>query len=79
MVHPYHPLFGREFQVVDYRHNWGEDRVYFHHPDNILTSIPTGWTSLLEQDPFVVVAAGRSNFRVGELVELARLIEGLKP
>jgi hypothetical protein len=78
VVHPYHPLFGREFQVADYRHNWGEDRVYFHNPNGVLTSIPTGWTSLFGQDPFVVMAAGRSHFRVGDLVELARLIEGLK-
>jgi len=78
VVHPYHPLFGREFRVADYRHNWGEDRVYFHRPNGVLASIPTGWTSLLGPDPFVVMAAGRSHFRVGDLVELVRLIEGLK-
>jgi hypothetical protein len=51
--------------------------VYFHNPNGVLTSIPTGWTSLFGQDPFVVMAAGRSHFRVGDLVELARLIKGL--
>ena len=78
MVHPYHPLFGREFRVTDYRHNWGEDRVYFRNPHGVLTSIPTCWTSLFGRDPFVAMAAGRSYFRVEDLVELARLIEGLK-
>ncbi len=50
VVHPYHPLFGREFRVADYRHNWGQDRVYFHNPTGVLTSIPTGWTSLFGSD-----------------------------
>jgi hypothetical protein len=77
--HPYHPLFGHEFQVVDWRRNWTEDRVYFRGPNDVLTSIPSRWTNLVAQDPFVVMAAGRSHFRVDDLVELARLIQGLKP
>jgi transposase len=30
VTHPFHPLHGREFSLVTYRHNWGENRVYFH-------------------------------------------------
>jgi len=26
-------LAGREFDLVTYRHNWGENRVYFHDDD----------------------------------------------
>ena len=78
MVHPYHPLFGREFEVLDWRHNWTEDRVYFRGPDDVSASIPSCWTDLVPQDPFVVIAAGRSHFRAGDLLELVRFIEGLK-
>ena len=77
--HPFHPLFGREFQVADWRHNWTEDRVYFHRPDELLTSIPSCWTDLLPPDPFVVLAAGRSHFRADDLLELVRLIERWVP
>jgi Family of unknown function (DUF5372) len=77
--HPHHPLFGREFQVADRRQNWTEDRVYFQGPDELLTSIPSHWTDLFPQDPFVVMAAGRSHFRADDLVELVRLIERLEP
>ena len=64
---------------MDWRRNWTEDRVYSHGLDSVLTSIPSGWTDLVAQDPFVDMAAGRSHFRVVDLVELARFIEGLKP
>jgi hypothetical protein len=36
------------------------------------------WTDVDPSDPFVVVAAGRSAFRVDDLVSLASLIEGLR-
>ncbi len=75
MIHPFHPWHGREFLLVTYRHNWGEDRVYVHDDDGRLVSLPAGWTSLVPPDPFVVVSAGRSAFRVQDLLELACLIE----
>ena len=77
--HPYHPLFGREFRVADWRQNWTEDRVYYRGLDELPTSIPSQWTDLVPQDPFVVMAAGRSHFRADDLVELARLIKRLEP
>ncbi|MGZ6690002.1 MAG: DUF5372 family protein, partial [Solirubrobacteraceae bacterium] len=27
VTHPFHPLYGRDFEFVAHRHNWGEDRV----------------------------------------------------
>jgi hypothetical protein len=59
---------------VERRHNWGEDRVFYRDQWGHLTSMPAGWTSVEAEDPFVVVAAGRSWFRANELVELARLV-----
>ena len=75
MTHPFHPLRGREFGLVTYRQNWGEDRVFYRQEDGVLTSIPAGWTSLYEPHPFNVISQGRSVFRFRELLELVRLIE----
>jgi hypothetical protein len=62
---------------VDYRHNWGEDRVYFLNANGLLDSLPAIWTSAIPDDPFVAIAAGRSHFRYQDLIELAKLTEGL--
>jgi hypothetical protein len=59
---------------VERRHNWGEDRVFYRDRHGHLASMPAGWTSLESDDPFVVVAAGRSWFRAPDLVELAGLV-----
>jgi hypothetical protein len=37
--------------------------------------VPTSWTDAVGVDAFVVVAAGRSLFRVVDLLELAQRIE----
>jgi len=77
VIHPFHPLYQREFRLVTYRFNWGEDRVYFHDEDGRLASLPAAWTTAVPPDPFVVVADGRSAFRVQDLVELAALLKRL--
>ena len=77
--HPYHPLYQQEFELVSYRQNWGEDRVWFQDKkDARLHSLPMSWTDLGAVDPFVAVAAGRSPFRVADLLELVKQIDGWK-
>ena len=51
----------------------GEDRVWFQREDGSSGSIPRQWTSLGDEDPFVVLSAGRSLFRVADLLALADL------
>jgi Family of unknown function (DUF5372) len=70
-------LFQQEFEVVSYRQNWGEDRVWFHDKNGRLQSIPANWTDAAEIDQFVVVAAGRSSFRITDLLELVQVIQGV--
>lgn len=77
MTHPFHPLTGREFDLVVRRHTWAEDRVFFVGDDGRLCSVPAGWSDVVPADPFVVVAAGRSPLRVEDLLALAGLVEGL--
>jgi hypothetical protein len=43
-----------------------------------LHSLPTSWTDVGAVDPFIVLAAGRSLFRVADLIELARQIDRWK-
>jgi hypothetical protein len=78
VTHPYHPLFERQFELITRRRNWGEDRVWFEDGEGRLQTLPTSWTDAGGVDRFVAVAAGRSLFRVAELIELALQIEGLK-
>lgn len=64
--------------MVIVRCNWGEDRVYFHNAEGGLSSLPARWTSVVAEDPFVTIAAGRSHFRVEDLLKLALLLRDLK-
>ena len=43
-----------------------------------IVSIPANWTTLVGEDRFVVIGAGRSYFRPQELLQLGNLIEALK-
>ena len=44
--------------------------------DGTLRTIRQAWTSAAAVDPFVKVAAGRSAFRVSDLLALAALLDG---
>ena len=63
---------------MTYRHNWGEDRVYFHDATGKLRSIPAGWTTVVAEDPFLAKAAGRCFFRFEDLLKLVDLVEKLR-
>lgn len=77
MTHPFHPWVGREHVFVAERSTWGEDRVFFIDEDGTQRSLPSRWTDVAALDPFVVVAAGRSAFRVADLLDVAALLDGL--
>jgi len=49
--------------------------VSFRQPgEERVRSMPAGWTDIEGPDPFLVLAAGRTAFRVEDLVALARLL-----
>jgi hypothetical protein len=79
VTHPFHPLSGREFEFVKRRRTWGEDQVFFYGPGGVLTWLPAEWTDAVAEDPFVAAAAGRAPFRTADLLELAALVDGLRP
>jgi hypothetical protein len=79
VTHPFHPLRGQELEFVKRRRNWRQDRVYVYDHAGDLVSLPAEWTDAVAADPFVVVAAGRSPFHVGGLLELAELVARFAP
>jgi len=77
VTHPFHPRHGQQFELIEYRHAWGEERVYFLDSAGQVQRLPAAWTDAVGEDPFVAVAAGRSPLRVEDLLQLADLIERL--
>jgi len=75
VTHPFHPLFGREFELIEYRQNWGEDRAYFRDAEGGLQSILASCTDAGGTDAFVEISAGRCFFRYEDLVRLADLLK----
>ena len=71
-------MYGREYEFVVHRQNWGEDRVYLHDENGELFSLLTGWTDAAPADPFVVIADGRCPFTTAGLLALAALIDQLR-
>ena len=75
VTHLFHPLSGREYEFVEHRQNWGEDRVYLRDEDGELFSLLAGWTDAAAVDPFTVIADGRCPFTTAGLLALADLID----
>jgi Family of unknown function (DUF5372) len=71
-------LYGRQFEILNYRHSWGEYRVTFYETPDHVRILPAAWTSLAPPDPSVVLAAGRAAFRVEDLLELSHIIERIE-
>lgn len=78
ITHPFHPQFGQEIDVVVRRPNWGEDRVFYRDRQGHVASLPARWTSVVAEDPLVVLGAGRSRFRVADLIDLVALVGRLR-
>jgi uncharacterized protein DUF5372 len=77
VTHPFHPLYGRDFEFIEHRQNWGEDRVCLRDVNGQLFSLPAAWTDAVAPDPFTVIAAGRCPFTADDLLALADLIDRL--
>jgi hypothetical protein len=78
IIHPFHPGHGQQFPIVTIRRNWGEDLIYFHDRKGGLVSVSARWTDRVAPDPVAIVSAGRSPFRLEDLLELTRLVAALQ-
>lgn len=74
MTHPFHPLAGREFEVVEHRRKWDENCLYFVDDEKRLRQLPAAWTDYIASDPFVEIARGQSVLHPVCLVRLVALV-----
>jgi len=74
VTHPFHPLNGQEFALIDQRKTWGEDRVYFYDSAGTLRHLPSGWTSVSTEGAYAALSAPRAHFRAVDLLQLVALI-----
>jgi len=75
ITHPFHPLAGNEYEIVYRKQNWGEDRVFYYDPSGRLKSLLANITDIFPTDAFARISAGRSAFRVDDLLELRELLD----
>ena len=54
---------------------WGEDRVFYYEAGGRLKSLMTNVTDVIAKDAFDRISAGRSAFRIDDLLELWRLLK----
>jgi hypothetical protein len=76
-VHPFHPLYGHEFEAIEKRDCWGDERLFYTDKSGCLSYIPVSWTDYLDEDLFVTTAAGRSRLHILYLSQLVMLIQPL--
>jgi hypothetical protein len=75
IIHPFHPLAGSEYEMVSRQRTWGQERVFYYDSDGRLKSFPANITDLLSIDTFTRISAGRSAFRVDDLLELRESLD----
>jgi uncharacterized protein DUF5372 len=64
--------------MVARRLNWGEDRVFYYGSGGQLKSFLVNVTDLFPSDAFTRISAGRSAFRVDDLLELRKRLDRRK-
>jgi hypothetical protein len=77
ITHPFHPLSGKQFDLVEHRSIFAQSYLYFHDDCGHLREIPASWTDFVKEDALVEMADGRSPLHAGCLLELAELVQHL--
>jgi hypothetical protein len=77
VTHPFHPLRGKQFDLVEHRSIFAESYLYFHDECGHLREVPVRWTDFVKRDVLVEMAGGRSPLHAGCLLELADLVHHL--
>jgi hypothetical protein len=78
ITHPFHPLRGNQFDLVEHRCIFRESYVYFQDDSGQLREIPAAWTDFVAEDAFVQLAARRSPLHSRCLLELAELVAQMR-
>ncbi len=57
------------------RQRLGQHWVFYVDADTgLVQHLPANWTTVVAEDPFVAVSAGRSHFRITDLLELVKIV-----
>ena len=73
VTHPFHPLYGQQFEILTCRHNWGEYRITFYDTPDHIRGLPAAWTSMVPPDLVAEVGLGHVGLVMGlEVSRLAR-------
>jgi hypothetical protein len=75
VTHPFHPLAGQELVFVARLACWRSDVVFYLDARGGRQRIEAGWTDVVPDDVFRVLAAGRCAFRTEDLLAVAGLVE----
>jgi hypothetical protein len=78
IIHPFHPLKNQEFEFINLKQTWGQDRVFFRDSKSKIVSIPTNWTDYYEEIPFIKQAKGRAILDFKNMKELSHMLADLK-
>ena len=74
IVHQFHPSYGREYEVLAHKQNWGEDRVSYVDEAGKYHCIPANWTNIDLPNPFERYDNNKVYFRIFDLIELKNII-----
>lgn len=77
VTHPFSPLKGRPFELVERKYCWGEDRVLCFDENGFYRRLLTSWTDYSPQSAFEEISNGRAVLSDKTMIELARIIEQL--
>lgn len=66
---------GNEYEIVGRHLGWGEDRVFYYDHAGRLKSFLFNITDLFPIDGFTRISAGRSAFRVDDLLQLRERLD----
>lgn len=78
ITHPFHPRHGEEIELLAYRRGFGHEYVEGRDGAGVLVSVPLSFTdAAFEEDPYLLVSAGRALFRAEDLIRLAELLSDL--
>ncbi len=77
IIHPFHPLKGKQYNIVTIKQTWGIERVFYYDKSKKLKSLLINWTDLAPIDPFVAQSKGRSIFCLSDLLALDKFVDNL--
>jgi hypothetical protein len=77
IVHPFHPLRGRRFEVLKKRRIAGVDALILRELERGTLSIPRAWTDWADPTPYDALTRPPQRFAAECLFELVALLEAL--